>query len=41
MSKLPAWLKVVFAILLFGALYGGSQVLLHFDKAATGRFGAE
>jgi hypothetical protein len=39
MNKLPNWLKVVIAIVIFAALYGGAQLLLYVDKAAGGKTG--
>jgi type VI protein secretion system component VasF len=41
MKNIPTWLKVVLAILVFALLYGGAQILLHVDKASTGRFGLD
>ncbi|HZV54558.1 MAG TPA: hypothetical protein VFF82_06425 [Rhodocyclaceae bacterium] len=41
MNKLPTWVKVIAAILIFAVLYGGAQVLLHVDKASTGKFGLD
>jgi type VI protein secretion system component VasF len=39
MNKLPTWVKALIAILVFAALYGGSQLLLYIDKAAGGKTG--
>lgn len=39
MNKLPAWLKMLKANLLFAILYGASQFLLYVDKASTSRMG--
>lgn len=41
MDKLPTWAKVVAGILLFAILYGAAQLLLYFDKAASGKFGLD
>jgi hypothetical protein len=40
MEKLPTWVKVVAALVLFAALYGGAQLLLYVDKSQNAsRFG--
>lgn len=41
MDKMPAWLKVLLALVIFAILYGGSQLLLHMDKASTAKFGID
>ncbi len=32
MEKLPTWVKVVAALVIFAALYGGAQLLLHVEQ---------
>lgn len=40
MSKLPTWVKIVVALVLFAVLYGGAQLLLYVDKSQNAsRFG--
>jgi hypothetical protein len=39
MEKLPTWVKVVAALVLFAILYGGAQLLLALDKGQNVRFG--
>lgn len=41
MNKLPGWLKAVIAVVIFAALYGGSQLLLHLDKTSSGKVGLD
>lgn len=40
MEKLPTWVKVVAALVIFAILYGGAQLLLYIDKSQNAaRFG--
>lgn len=41
MAKIPGWLKLLLALLIFAILYGGSQLLLHMDKASSSKFGID
>jgi len=41
MNRIPTWLKVLVALVIFAILYSGSQLLLRVDKASTSRFGVD
>lgn len=41
MNKLPAWAKVLAAIVILAALYGGTQVLIGLDQTAGNKAGLD